>query len=449
MPAPHSRTGEPACDRWGFRAEGARSPDARSDHRLAERLAHLHAASAALSAAVTSAEVVSAAASCGAALQGACGCAVALLQPEGFLEVSARRGATELLSGRSRALAFGAPFPVARAARERRPVFLEAPRGAKLASAALPLESGGELLGAMGVVFAAPLAFDDEQRSFLEALARESAQALQRARLYEAERDARLAAQRSEEAARRAMELEERLLGIVGHDLRTPLAAIRMSTALLFRGGGLTREQARTLARVGASAARMTRIIRDLLDFTRVRKEGGLPVSFRAVDLGHLARRAVAELAAVHPDRDLRLLAAGSATVSGDPDRLLQVLTNLLGNAVQHGPPRSPVRVSVGPEGGEVVLRVHNEGPPVPAELQTAMFEPFRRGPGGDEDGSLGLGLFIVREIVRAHGGAIEVRSSEGEGTTFTVRLHGRSRGLGHGFPGGSYPELERRPAER
>jgi signal transduction histidine kinase len=238
----------------------------------------------------------------------------------------------------------------------------------------------------------------------------------------------------------------ERLLAIVGHDLRTPLAAIRMGTALLFRGGGLTPEQARTLARVNASAARMARIVRDVLDFARVRQEGRLPVSFRATDLARLARRAAAEISAAHPERDVRVEAPASAPVVGDPDRLLQVLGNLLANAVQHGPPETPVRVRV--RAADAALEVHNEGPPVPRDVRAELFEPFRRGRSGGEDGSLGLGLFIVREIVRAHGGAIEVRSADGEGTTFTVRLcPARARGRA-GPSGGSAPDLESGPAE-
>jgi sigma-B regulation protein RsbU (phosphoserine phosphatase) len=240
----------------------------------------------------------------------------------------------------------------------------------------------------------------------------------------------------------------ERLLGIVAHDLRTPLAAIRMSASLLVRGGGLTPEQARTVARMNASAARMARIVRDVLDFTRVRQEGRLPMSLRAVDLGRLARRAVAEISAAHPERDVHLDAPASAPVLGDADRLLQVIGNLLANAVQHGPPDAPVRVSVRADAAQVALEVHNEGPPVPPDVRSELFEPFRRGPGGGEDGSLGLGLFIVREIVRAHGGAVEVRSASREGTTFTVRLSPACARRRAGPTGASSPDLESRPGE-
>jgi signal transduction histidine kinase len=266
------------------------------------------------------------------------------------------------------------------------------------------------------------------------------------AHAYAVEHQARLAAEGREAAARRTLELEEKLVGIVGHDLRTPLAAIRMSTELLFRAGSLTREQARTLARVTSSAARMARIIRDLLDFTRLRQGGALPLSLRASDLAHLAAKAVAELSAAHPGREIRLDVRGTAAVRADPDRILQVMTNLLANALQHGPPAAPVRAAVGVEDGAVFFRVHNEGPPVPSALQARIFEPFCRGTSEGGEGSLGLGLYIVREIADAHGGDVELRSADGEGTTFTLRLPVRwSPAVApRGRP---LPDLERRPA--
>jgi signal transduction histidine kinase len=267
-------------------------------------------------------------------------------------------------------------------------------------------------------------------------------------RLYEAERDAREAAERRLGDARRAADMEEKLLAIVGHDLRTPLAAIRMSAELLFRSGGLSREQARNLGRVTSSASRMARIIRDLLDFARVRQGGTFPLSLRTSDLCHLATKAVAELSAAHPEREIRLEARGAAAVRADPDRLLQVLTNLLANAVQHGPPDAPVRASVAADETTVVFRVHNDGPPVPAELQAQIFEPFRRGTSGGEEGSVGLGLFIVREIARAHGGAVELHSAQGEGTTFTLRLPTVRRSPAGAPRGRSPADLESWPAE-
>jgi signal transduction histidine kinase len=221
------------------------------------------------------------------------------------------------------------------------------------------------------------------------------------------------------------VELQERLVGVVGHDLRTPLAAIQMATGLLVRRGGLTEEQTRTLARLGASAARMTTIIRDLLDFTRIRNEGAIPVEPRPIDLREVARGVVAELQEIHPDREIGLEAPDAAPASGDPERLAQVISNLVGNAIQHGPPGAPVRVGVRADARALVVTVHNAGPPIAPELLPDVFEPFRQGLGAahDANGSVGLGLFIVRELVRAHGGTAEVESTVERGTTFTIRL--------------------------
>jgi signal transduction histidine kinase len=241
------------------------------------------------------------------------------------------------------------------------------------------------------------------------------------------------------------VELSGQLVGIVGHDLRTPLAAIRMSAAVLLRRGDLSEDQARTLARIDGSAARMTRIIHDLLDFTRMRNEGRIPVHVRPVDLVPLVRRSVAELAAVHPTREIRLAVPEAVPLSADPDRLAQVVSNLVGNALQHSPQEARVSVEVDEDDVAVAIGVHNEGPPIPAELLGEIFEPFHRGVRGEGGGSLGLGLFIVREVVRAHGGEVTVRSTSEQGTTFTVRLPIPRVGATRGVPQAA---VERRPAE-
>lgn len=422
------RTGPP-----GEPVAGGGTGSGGAERGVAERFAALHALTAALSAALTTPEVVAAIASRGAALPGACGCAVGLLGPGGVLEVVCRRrgGEREIACSAAGTLAAGAPL--ARAARERRPVLARAACAASLDGApcggradvllALPLEAAGAAFGAVAVEFPAPEAFDEEERAFLEAFAHQAAQALERARLYEAERAARVEAQRAAEAARRAVDFSGQLVGIVGHDLRTPLAAIRMSAALLLRRGSLSEEQARTLARIDGSAARMGRIIHDLLDFTRVRNEGRIPVHVQPADLVPLVRRAVAELAAVHPEREIRFVAPDAVAVAADPDRLAQAVTNLVGNALQHSPRDARVSVHIDEDASSIALRVHNEGPPIRAELLGELFEPFRRGRHGADGGSLGLGLFIVREVVRAHGGEVAVASSSRDGTTFTVRL--------------------------
>jgi signal transduction histidine kinase len=447
MAAQRERPGTPPGQHAAIAADEARQRAeaiAAAERRIADRFARLHATTAALSAALTPAQVATAIAWRGAALPGAAGCAVAVVTAtDAALDVAATRGEVDRLSGGASELPLDAAAPLATAVRDRRPLFVggDAARARDLVAAsfgfprdplralvALPLEAGERVLGAVGVEFAEPLAFDDEERAFLGSFAHACAQALERARLYAAERKARLEAQRAEEAARRAVEMEERLAGIVGHDLRTPLAAITMSVAVLLRRGGLAEEQRRTISRIGGSAGRMARIIRDLLDFTRVRNEGSIPIDARPTDLVQLAERAVAELVAAHPGREIRLDAPAAALLDADPDRLGQVVTNLGANALQHGRAESCVTVNVAPEGDGIALRVHNDGPPIPADLLPQLFQPFRRGRGGGEDGSLGLGLFVVREVVRAHGGDVEVSSTERDGTTFTVRLPLRPR---------------------
>ncbi len=161
----------------------------------------------------------------------------------------------------------------------------------------------------------------------------------------------------------------------------------------------------------------MTEMIRDLLDLSRARQGMAVPVERARVDLGALAARAVEEAETLHPGR-LRVEVRGEAVVSGDASRLGQVLANLVSNALEHGDPAVTVRVAVRQVGDEVVLEIANGGAVAP-EVLPRVFEPFARG--GRR--GLGLGLFIVREVVRAHGGTAEMQSSEAAGTVVRVRL--------------------------
>ncbi|MGC4000946.1 MAG: HAMP domain-containing sensor histidine kinase [Anaeromyxobacter sp.] len=421
-------------------AERMRRAALAGDARTADRIERLHAVAAALQAAVSPRDVAGVLAARGACLPGVASCAVALAEhAREWPRVTALRGAAAAPGG----VVVGEPVEapaLLQALRERRLRYLSAADGwdALQAEAAawgfsegatrglveLPLVAGDQVLGALALAFVAPERMDEPTRTFLDAFADQGAIALERASLYEAERAARLEAQHAAEVARRAIELQERLVAVVGHDLRTPLSAIRLATGLLLQRGGLTPSQARVLERLGVSAARMTAIIRDLLDFTRLRNEGGIPVARQVTDLAELARRAVLELAAVHADREIALLSDGPALVHGDPERLTQVLSNLVGNALQYGPRGTPVEVRVSGAERSVWLEVHNLGPAIPPDALPDIFEPFRRGvQGADPSGSLGLGLFIVRELVHAHAGEVEVTSSPGAGTTFTVRL--------------------------
>jgi PAS domain S-box-containing protein len=238
---------------------------------------------------------------------------------------------------------------------------------------------------------------------------------------------------RAQREAAETTRFREHFVGIVGHDLRNPLTAIVTAAQLLLRHGGLSERQARTVSRIAASSERMARMIGDLLDFTRSRLGGGFPIQTRRMDLRELSQAVIEELELAYPERTIEFEARGDAWGNWDPDRIAQVVSNLVGNALQHSPESGTVRVDLGEEGDRVLLETSNAGPPIPREVLPHIFEPGRRGPPGrgrKESSGLGLGLYIVQQIVLAHGGDISVRSSAEEGTTFTVSLPRRSRAL-------------------
>jgi PAS domain S-box-containing protein len=215
----------------------------------------------------------------------------------------------------------------------------------------------------------------------------------------------------------RVEQAREQFIGILGHDLRNPLGAILMGVELL---GDLPAPYAGTVARVGRSAHRIEVMIRDLLDFARGRLAGGIPVAPRSCDLRVVCDEVVQEMAQAHPDRAIAFEAAGDLRGEWDPDRVEQLVSNLVGNAVSHG--TGPVRVTGRGDGNEVVLTVHNRGVPIPAEVIPTLFEPFTRpSASGARGKGLGLGLYIASEIVQAHRGTLSVTSTSNAGTTFTV----------------------------
>ena len=220
----------------------------------------------------------------------------------------------------------------------------------------------------------------------------------------------------------RSVRFNEMFTGILGHDLRNPLGAIMMAANLVLMRDDS--ELTRPLLRIMTSGARMARMIDQLLDFTRVRVGAGIPLAAARTDAVSVLRQAMDELDDAHPDFRLTLEQTGDTFGTWDSDRLLQVFSNLVANALQHGIAEHGVQVTVdGTAAAHVVIAVHNMGA-VPPELLSKVFDPMtggqRRQP---KSQGLGLGLHISREIVRAHGGRIAVRSSVGEGTTFSVEL--------------------------
>lgn len=246
----------------------------------------------------------------------------------------------------------------------------------------------------------------------------------ERSHLLEREQQTRRDLEALAAELRQQAEFERQLIGIVSHDLRNPLSAITLTVSGLERQSTEEARQ-RGIRRIRLSAERATRMIRDLLDFTRARQGGGLLIQRKAADLHELVRAVVDEAQSSRPDRPIELAQRGDGTGQWDPDRLAQVISNLIGNALQYSPPDTSVRVETQGEEGALVLAVHNTGTPIDQELLPRIFEPMERGSEvvDQAGGSIGLGLYIVRNIVLSHAGTVTVRSTATEGTTFTVRL--------------------------
>ncbi|NTX04566.1 PAS domain S-box protein [Myxococcus sp. CA040A] len=229
----------------------------------------------------------------------------------------------------------------------------------------------------------------------------------------------------SVEQQRRQAEFEQQLIGIVSHDLRNPLGAILMGAARLNQQDGLDPGVRKLAARIQSSAARAVRMVNELLDFTQARMGGGIRIECGPTDLHALMRAMVEEVEAANPSAQVRVELSGNGQGLWDGDRLSQVLQNLVTNALKYGEPETPIHVACRGDAEQVTFSVHNMGAPIPEDQLPALFQPFQRGTDGvDKAGrSVGLGLFIVKSIVDAHGGRIDVRSSTDKGTTFIVTL--------------------------
>jgi len=230
----------------------------------------------------------------------------------------------------------------------------------------------------------------------------------------------RLERERLADELREMLHLNEMFVAAVSHDLRSPLSTLLMGASILSgKLGDATLE--RTLSRMRSSAERMGGMLDQLYDLARVRLAGGITIEPAPTHLGRLVQRVADEFGLTHPERPLIVEAEGGPSEGyWDEARLAQMLANLIGNALRHGDRAQPVRVRCRGSADAITLEVHNGGA-IPASVREHLFDPFRRGTRARD--SLGLGLYIVRQIALSHGGTVDVASSEREGTTFRVRL--------------------------
>lgn len=221
----------------------------------------------------------------------------------------------------------------------------------------------------------------------------------------------------------RTLKLSEMFIGVLGHDLRNPLQTITMASSMLLQP--TPRDVAANAGRILRAGDRMRRMIDQLLDFTRMRMGMGIPLVSEPADLAEIARHAIDEIVVGHEGSEVDFRAEGSAAGCWDRDRLLQLVSNLVANAVDHREAGSPVRVLVeGHDNAWVRFEVQNRGV-IPPAILPLIFQPLQTTKRTKQDraSGLGLGLFITRQIARAHGGSIRVESDEAMGTRFIVEL--------------------------
>jgi signal transduction histidine kinase len=223
-----------------------------------------------------------------------------------------------------------------------------------------------------------------------------------------------------------AIEFQQVLAAVVGHDLRSPLAVI-ITVATMLRESATDPRQMRALDRALSSAQRANRLISDLIDVTECRVQGAMPIRRQRTDARRIVEDCVDEARIAHAGHRFEMAIAGDDEVFGqwDPHRLAEALTNLINNAVHHGAAEQPVRVMMNHDRDTLTVAVHNTGRPIPSTLLPTIFDPFKRGATTRASGKhgLGLGLYIVHQIVSAHGGSVAVTSTDDHGTTFTLTL--------------------------
>jgi sigma-B regulation protein RsbU (phosphoserine phosphatase) len=275
----------------------------------------------------------------------------------------------------------------------------------------VPLVVAGAVHGLLVVIRSAPSTDATEDEWLLSALADQAALAIEKNHLDEIGL------------------FREQLMAIVGHDLRSPLNTVQMAAEVLLLCEGLGEKETELARKITRSAAMATRLVDQLLDLTRSRLGGGIAIEPTMFNMEEVCHQVLVETELTHPDRPLDVDVHGDLIGVWDRDRMYQLISNLVGNAVQHGEPRSRIAMRINASETEIAIDIANRGTPIPPATLPFIFDAFRQGRTNHahRKGGLGLGLFIAQQVARSHGGSIAVTSSEHEGTTFRVRLPRRA----------------------
>lgn len=406
----------------------------RSAHE--RRITQLYSFAAALSEAGTPDDVVKVAVEQGTAALGATAGSLTLLSVDGLrMEMAGSIGYPPHIIDPWKSFPLDAPVPIAEAVRTRQAIYMQSaeerleryPELIKVAakqvtqsSASLPLITGGKAIGCLGLSFNRPGAFSEDDKEFMFALARQCAQALERARLFEAERQARADAERANRS-------KDEFLAMLSHELRTPLTPVMLTVSMLESNPLLPATLREDVASIRRNVELESRLISDLLDLTRITK-GKLQLDEQDVDL-HLVIRSAIEICQREASARLIVdLRSPRHVVRGDSTRLQQIFWNLINNAQKFTPPLGiiTVRSEVSPDGNRIRVQVADNGAGVDPALLPKLFDAFEQGDVrlAKQQAGLGLGLAISKRLVEAHDGVITAHSpGRGGGSTFTVDL--------------------------
>jgi PAS domain S-box-containing protein len=406
--------------------------------QAADRIARLLAVTSALAEALTPAQVAAIITQQGTAALNAGAGLVATLTSDGTsLEIVHAVGYQPGVLESWQHFSLDTAMPLADAVRTGEPILLESPEAlvarypqiAHLAErtgnrsvAAIPLSINGRALGVLGLSFTTDQPFPADDRTFLLTLARQCALALERARLYEAEHSARTSAQE-------ALRVRDAFLSIAAHELKNPLTSLLGNAQLLqrrsMRAGTQSERDQQTIATIVDQAARLNKLITTVLDVSHM-EPGQLSIERKPLDLCALVGRIVADVQPTLTQHTLTLSDPERVLIiSGDALRLEQVIQNLLQNAIKYSPAGGEIAVRVEQREQMACVAVTDQGIGIPADALPRLFQRFYRASNVDAGGisGLGIGLYVVKEIVTLHGGAVEVTSTAGQGSTFTFCL--------------------------